>query len=274
MVPVRQTAQHYVGPTDVGRNRQAGLDPVKKRNIALGQGRTGFDPCIHFDRRASLRRMSWRPRRALVSAPANCAGQKTPSQRYPVSDGRLHSVLRFAEWSSHRQSNENEMDQRACVLVGERGFEPPTSSSRTKRATELRYSPKLEKSIMHDGGFGQISFEARVVVLVRPRKRPHGRWYADYRSTLTAVSPDIYAHKRSAGHWFKRSPGARCLAYALRPPALGYASANSCSEASSASASARLAGLSSRAMMRCSVEMARVSPSLAILSAISSRLSW
>ena len=36
-----------------------------------------------------------------------------------------------------------------CVLVGERGFEPPTSSSRTKRATELRYSPKVYKSITH-----------------------------------------------------------------------------------------------------------------------------
>ena len=27
--------------------------------------------------------------------------------------------------------------------VGARGFEPPTSSSRTKRATNLRYAPKL-----------------------------------------------------------------------------------------------------------------------------------
>jgi len=74
MVPVRQTAQHHIGPADIGRNRQAGLDPVQKRNVALGQGRTGIDPCIHFDRRASLRRKRWRPRRALALAPAISAG--------------------------------------------------------------------------------------------------------------------------------------------------------------------------------------------------------
>ena len=156
MVPVRQTAQHYIGPADIGRNRQTGLDPVKKRNIALGQGRTGIDPCIHFDRRASLRRMSWRLRRALALAPAISTGQKTPSQRFPVADGKLHSVPRFADLSGHKQNHENKMDQPACVLVGERGFEPPTSSSRTKRATELRYSPNVEKSITHDRGFEQI----------------------------------------------------------------------------------------------------------------------
>ena len=37
-----------------------------------------------------------------------------------------------------------------CV-VGERGFEPPTSSTRTKRATKLRYSPTALLSIAESG---------------------------------------------------------------------------------------------------------------------------
>ena len=53
-----------------------------------------------------------------------------------------------------------------------------------------------------------------------------------------------------------------------------YASAGACSAASNSSASRRLSASSLRAMIRWSVEMARVSPSLAILIAISSRLSW
>ncbi len=43
------------------------------------------------------------------------------------------------------------------VLVGERGFEPPTSSSRTKRATKLRYSPKAKISIAYAGCNGKSS---------------------------------------------------------------------------------------------------------------------
>ena len=65
--------------------------------------------------------------------------------------------------------------------------------------------------------------------------------------------------------------GASCTSQGKRQP---YASAGSCSAASNSSASLRLSGSSLRAMIRCSVEMARVSPSLAIFIAISSRLSW
>ena len=33
------------------------------------------------------------------------------------------------------------------MLVGERGFEPPASSSRTKRATKLRHSPYIARGL-------------------------------------------------------------------------------------------------------------------------------
>ena len=38
------------------------------------------------------------------------------------------------------------------VLVGLAGFEPTTSSSRTKRATKLRYSPQGEVTLSDDLG--------------------------------------------------------------------------------------------------------------------------
>ena len=44
----------------------------------------------------------------------------------PLSYGRMYSV------KSTRTNR---------LLVGARGFEPPTSSSRTTRATKLRYAP-------------------------------------------------------------------------------------------------------------------------------------
>ena len=36
--------------------------------------------------------------------------------------------------------------------VGARGFEPPTSRTRTVRAAELRYAPSLTKGIIHGVG--------------------------------------------------------------------------------------------------------------------------
>ena len=64
-----------------------------------------------------------------------------------------------------------------CILVGERGFEPPTSSSRTKRATELRYSPKVYKSITHIEIKEQIGLKAVVrgpaqAICILADKRP------------------------------------------------------------------------------------------------------
>ena len=49
-------------------------------------------------------------------------------------------------------------------LVGMTGFEPATSSSRTKRATGLRYIPFGECKCTHYGGFIKIN-----AALVRPR---------------------------------------------------------------------------------------------------------
>ena len=46
-------------------------------------------------------------------------------------------------WSEARCSNPLSYGRMftISVLVGARGFEPPTSSSRTTRATKLRYAP-------------------------------------------------------------------------------------------------------------------------------------
>ena len=44
-------------------------------------------------------------------------------------------------------------------MVGETGFEPATSSSRTKRATRLRYTPIKRARIIH--GFRFIASDRR-----------------------------------------------------------------------------------------------------------------
>ena len=198
-----------------------------------------------------------------------------------------------------------------CELVGERGFEPPTSSSRTKRATELRYSPKVCKSITHVEIKGQIGLSAvgRRGIHCRPPATHHPnqikfsghsfRWCllapisiqatdrpmaspkASRYPSLSSQPPDNSAILRwISSRASSRIPvdsrvgnlGGRLSLFPVAP--WPYASAGSCSAASNTSASRRLSGSSLRAMIRWSVEMARASPSLAIFIAISSRLSW
>ncbi len=51
-----------------------------------------------------------------------------------------------------------EADWREEVIkIGVRGFEPPTSRSRTVRATRLRYAPYIFKSIIYDYSINEIS---------------------------------------------------------------------------------------------------------------------
>ena len=50
------------------------------------------------------------------------------------------------------------------VLVGARGFEPPTSCSQSRRATGLRYAPTLElQSLTHCPDTGE---EASVITVL------------------------------------------------------------------------------------------------------------
>ena len=46
-------------------------------------------------------------------------------------------------------------------MVGARGFEPPTSRSRTVRATKLRYAPKLSKEFIIAQRKDYVEFRAR-----------------------------------------------------------------------------------------------------------------
>ena len=58
------------------------------------------------------------------------------------------------------------------VLVGLAGFEPTTSSSRTKRATKLRYSPQGEVTLSDDLGCNesQISgLNGQIGSVARPK---------------------------------------------------------------------------------------------------------
>jgi hypothetical protein len=48
-----------------------------------------------------------------------------------------------------RQKHEQVVEILPEFLVGERRFELPTSWSRTKRATRLRYSPPKIKTVIH-----------------------------------------------------------------------------------------------------------------------------
>jgi hypothetical protein len=59
------------------------------------------------------------------------------SQCAPIH--RQHGVL----LNEIRRAGESVKIHRLTVLVGVRGLEPPTSASRTLRASHLRYTPKL-----------------------------------------------------------------------------------------------------------------------------------
>ena len=69
--------------------------------------------------------------------------------QWPWSEGYTREVVRPEGiepptlWSEARCSNPLSYGRMftISVLVGARGFEPPTSSSRTTRATKLRYAP-------------------------------------------------------------------------------------------------------------------------------------
>ena len=50
---------------------------------------------------------------------------------------------------------------RLAVLVGATGFEPATSCSRSRRATELRYAPHVELSALHTPPFERTLFGER-----------------------------------------------------------------------------------------------------------------
>ena len=50
-------------------------------------------------------------------------------------------------------------------MVGARGFEPPTSCSRSRRATRLRYAPTL-------GPFGTNGPQLKLTFLVKQGKNP------------------------------------------------------------------------------------------------------
>ena len=50
------------------------------------------------------------------------------------------AFLRFKSFSTNKNKSHTMYD--SCFLVGVTGFEPATSSSRTMRATKLRYTPK------------------------------------------------------------------------------------------------------------------------------------
>ena len=172
-----------------------------------------------------------------------------------------------------------------CVLVGERGFEPPTSSSRTKRATELRYSPNMYKSITHFQGKYKILLNTMAPGSKTDGEAPPTWPWINRRDTVALaqnhcrkradVQPSPAEPLRPYARRIQRLPGRRS---GQAPHSPGrprrYVSAGCSSAASSASASCRFAGSSFRAMIRCSVEIARVSPSRAISIAISSRLSW
>ena len=54
------------------------------------------------------------------------------------------------------------------TCVGVTGFEPATSSSRTKRATKLRHTPRCEKHMLTSFARVGICFECRQGVVIRP----------------------------------------------------------------------------------------------------------
>ena len=55
-----------------------------------------------------------------------------------------NSNLAVTGTGTERDEREGEVCKSVKVLVGARGFEPPTSCSQSRRATGLRYAPTLE----------------------------------------------------------------------------------------------------------------------------------
>ena len=51
------------------------------------------------------------------------------------------------------------------MLVGARGFEPPTSSTPLKRATELRYAPTFISSIAYNSTSAKIAVQGNFTIL-------------------------------------------------------------------------------------------------------------
>jgi hypothetical protein len=59
------------------------------------------------------------------------------------------------------------------VLVGARGFEPPTSCSQSKRATRLRYAPiGKNKFLDHHTCFFEKGIEVFLVIMTSCEKSP------------------------------------------------------------------------------------------------------
>ena len=65
-------------------------------------------------------------------------GRKRPNKARPVTD------CRDGEEDEDNRKPLNGRDLSSTVRIGVRGFEPPTFSSRTRRATKLRYTPHTD----------------------------------------------------------------------------------------------------------------------------------